>query len=134
MDLVFFLAHPDDARQVASIDDLPGDVAAEPIPVEGPAALAELASMVGSSAGPATRQLRDATCRSYPVWVVADACREALAALDDERIDAVAESWKGCGDADLHERASCLGELREALRDRREGEELFVLFEERIWS
>lgn len=133
MEIVFFIADPVEAKGVASSDDLPGDVAAEPMTVDGPGALLGLAEALGAGSGPAVRQLRDATCQSFPVWAIAEPLCEALASMSDERLDEKAEAWKPHDRVDLYERASCLTELRDALRLRDAGERLFALFEERAF-
>ena len=108
MEIVFFLARPEQARGVASSDDLPGEPAAEPVEADGPDALAGLAAALELE-GPAVRPLRDATCRSYPVWRLARPLCERLARLSDAEIDAAAERWRPRADADLHERAIKIG-------------------------
>lgn len=132
MEIVFFVASASEATGVASSDDLPGEPAAEPIAAIGPRALRDLAAALdveGSGASP----LRDATCRSFPVWRIDPALCRRLAGLDDDEVDAYADRWVPDERLDLHERASCLTDLRDALRERADGERLFALLEERAF-
>ena len=131
MELVFFIARPEDARGVASSHDLPGEMAAEPIRADGFAALTALGERVDAGPQPAFRQLRDATCCSYPVWSVSDAVCTRLQGLDDEQIDGLAELWQPHPESDVFDRSGCLAALREGLGVRAAGEALFVLIEER---
>ena len=132
MEIVFFVARPEEAQAVASSADLPGDPAAEPIAVDSPEGLVALGAALGTT-GAVLRPLRDATCRSYPVWILSRALCERLARLDDEELDAVAGKWQPGADADWHERASCLGELRDGLSRKAPDERLFALLEERAF-
>lgn len=135
MDAVFFLCCRDDAARVSSSRDLPGEVAADPLRIEEPSPLAGLAQVLGVTPGPGP--LRDATCRSFPVWDLGVELARRIAALDDAEIDDAAERWQKHDetslDADCYELSCCLGDLREALRSRSEDEGLFVLLEERPW-
>jgi hypothetical protein len=133
MEIVFFLAQPDEASSVASSEDLPGNGSVESLAVNGPGALIELGLALGFSNGPVVRQLRDATCQSFPVWALDEALCRRLESLDDEEIDTHAEAWPVDEKSDLYERATCLMELRDALRVRQDGESLFVLLEERAF-
>jgi hypothetical protein len=133
MEIVFFLALPDEAQSVTSSDDLPRDPAADPIVVDGPAALLELGVALGLEDKPVMRQLRDATCQSFPIWALSDTLCGRLGALEDEEIDPSAEAWRPNPSSDLHERASCLTALRDALGSCEDGETLFALFEERAF-
>lgn len=135
MDALFFLTRREDALGVASSDDLPCEPIADALRVDGPAPLAGLAQVLGVDAR--IRALRDATCRSFPVWELdRDLCGR-IAALDDDGVDAVAERWwkhaEASLDADLYELTSCLADLRSALRSGEAGEALFVLLEERAF-
>jgi len=124
-------AHPEEARRVESSDDLPGDLAAEPIAIDGPAALLDLGAALGVGDGRGVERLRDATCRSYPVWALSRPLCSRLESLGDDEIDDPAAAWHTREDADLFERASCLRELRDALRARDEDERCYALLEER---
>ena len=130
MQIVFFMATPDDAMRVASSDDLPGDFACEPIEGEGFEALASLAEALGAEARRPARMLTDATCRSFPVWLVGREVVKALGAIGDDAIESAAQKWQPGGDADAYERSVCLGELRAALQTADEAERLCVLFEQ----
>ena len=133
MDLVFFLASPEEAGGVASSDDLPNHCAAEPIRVAGPRALLDLMGRVAPTTElPLARPLRDATCQSFPIWTIAESFCSALARMDEEEVDARAEGWSTGSDTDAYERAMELMELRDALRERASGESLYALFEERV--
>jgi hypothetical protein len=131
VEIVFFLAHPSDARSVTSSHDLPGDPAAEPIAALGPRALLDLAVALSPDGATGFVPLRDETCRSYPVWAVSDPLRVRIESLDDEAIDALASAWQPHADTDAWERATCLAALRDALRERDADETLFALLEER---
>lgn len=133
MEIVFFVARPDAATSVASSDDIPGDVAAEPMAVDGPEGLLELGAACGLASGASVHPLRDATCRSYPVWTLSRALCRRVATLSDDEIDTVAEAWKPRQDADLYERAACLSGLREHLVRMEEDERLFAILEERAF-
>jgi hypothetical protein len=135
MDALFFLARREAAAGVTCSRDLPVDPAAEPLRLEEPSPLAGLARVLGVP--PCVRPLRDATCRSFPVWELGAEITRRIAKLDDAEVDDVAERWQKHDetalDADLYELATCLGDLREAIRCGAEGESLFVLLEERAW-
>jgi len=135
MDALFFLCGREQALGVSASDDLPAEPVAEALQLDDPSPLLNLAEALGAES--AIRPLRDATCRSFPVWDLGDEVAAHIAALDDDEIDAAAERWhaKGatCLDADLYELSSCLGDLRDALHSRGAGERLFVLLEERAW-
>jgi len=133
MEIVFFLAQPHEASGVASSEDLPGDGSVESLAVDGPGALIDLGLALGFSDGPVVRQLRDATCQSFPVWALAESFCQRLESLDDEEIDIRAEAWQVGDKVDLYERATCLTELRDTLRDRADGQSLFALLEERVF-
>ena len=133
MEIVFFVALPEDAAGVASSDDVPGDWAAEPIEASSPAALLELGAAAGLAEGPCVRQLRDATCRSFPVWALTKTLCARLEAASDEDLEDIAKAWQPGPGVDLYERASCLEDLRAALTKRSSGERLFALLEERAF-
>ena len=133
MEIVFFLARSDEATRVASSDDLPADPAAEPMTIDGPEALLGLGPALGIDRDPGVRQLRDATCRSYPVWALSQALCARLEALGDDQLDRSADGWQTHEDSDPYERELCLRELRDALRGRSEEEGLFAFLEERAF-
>lgn len=133
MHAVFFLARREDALGVASSHDLSADPAAEPLRVDDPTPLQAFGACLGE--GARLRPLRDASCRSFPVFEVTRAATLRVATLDDEGIDGAAAHWKRLAadrvDADPWELAGRLQDLRTALRTRAQGERLFVLLEER---
>jgi hypothetical protein len=131
MELVFFIAKPEAALGVCSSHDLPGDMAGDPILADGPGALLGLAECMAYAPRGTFRQLRDTTCRSYPVWSLSAALCSRLEEMDDAGIDALAERWHPHPETDAFERASCLAALRDALADRGRDEALFALLEER---
>lgn len=135
MDALFFLSRREDALGVAASDDLPSEPVADALRMEDPSPLSGLADLLGVS--PSVRPLRDATCRSFPVWDLGPRLALRIAALGDDEIDDLAERWQKHAetslDADLYELVGCLGDLREAVRRGSEGECLFVLLEERAW-
>ena len=81
--------------------------------------------------------IRDATCRSFPVWALGAEATRALGDLVGERADDVAARWHEAHgarlDADPYELACCLGELQSAIAGATSGDGLFVLLEERAW-
>jgi len=133
MHAVFFLARREDALGVASSHDLPADPATEPLRLDDPTPLQAFGACLGESAR--LRAVRDASCRSFPVFEVTRAAARRVAALDDEAIDEAAAHWKRLAadrvDADPWELAGRLQDLRTALRTRAQGERLFVLLEDR---
>ena len=135
MDALFFLTRSEDALGVASSDDLPTEPVADALRLEDPSPLLGLARVLGVEAR--VRPLRDATCRSFPVWQMGSELSHRIAGLDDAEIDAAAERWQVHSetslDADLYELTGCLADLRNALRGGDTGERLFVLLEERAW-
>jgi len=138
MEAVFFVCPPEAAHDVRSIDDVPGEPAGEPLAVASPGALAGLVQALGAESRGALRQLRDATCQSFPVWAFARGLASALASLDEREIDAVAERWlathaRELGDVDLYELSLCVAGLRNALGASAEDARLFVLLEEKAW-
>jgi hypothetical protein len=135
MDALFFLSSRDDAIGVSASDDLPSEPVADALRLEDPSALRELALILGVERPP--KPLRDATCRSFPVWELGPALGNRLSALSDAAIDDTAEQWQKSAetslDADLYELAGCLGDLRQALREAAPSDALYVLLEERAW-
>lgn len=135
MDALFFWARREDALGVASSDDLPVEPAADALRFDGSSPIAVLGEVLG--VGSHARPLRDATCRSFPVWELDAALLQRIEALDDSEIDGAAEAWHAHEgsrlDADLYELACCLRDLREAIHTGDAGEALFVLLEERAW-
>ena len=137
MEATFFTCAREDAVGVSAIDDLPCEPAGESVRIESSGVLAALAhALCGDGAGPVA-PLRDATCRSFPVFEFAGDVPRALAALPDAQIDEIAESWLGDAawqgaDVDLYEIASLICDIRQALResDSRHAR-LFVLLEEK---
>ena len=95
MEATFFTCAREDAVGVSAIDDLPCEPAGESVRIESSGVLAALAhTLCGDGAGPVV-PLRDATCRSFPVFEFAGDVPRALAALPDAQIDEIAESWLG---------------------------------------
>ena len=137
MEATFFVCPREDAVGVGDIDDLPCEPAGEPVRIESTGVLAALARCLCGDAASAVEPLRDATCRSFPVFEFANSVPQALAALSAERIDEMAESWLADAswkdaDIDLYEAACLLTEIRRSLRDRKAPEAmLFVLLEEK---
>jgi hypothetical protein len=135
MEALFFSSLPDEATGVTSSHDLPGDLIAEALRIEDPSPLAGLARLLGVDRPP--RPLRDATCRSFPVWALGPDLSTRLGSLGDDEIDDLAERWQkhdeSSLDADLYELAGCLADLREAVRRLEPAESVFVLLEERAW-
>jgi len=120
---------------VASSDDLPSEPVADALHLDDPSPLLGIAHALGVAAK--IHPLRDATCRSFPVWQLGREVTRCLAELDDEEIDDAAERWRKHSetslDADLYQLAGCLADLRNAVRNSDSGERLFVLLEERAW-
>lgn len=135
MEALFFRCLREQAVGVASSDDLPTEPVADALRIEDPSPLAGLARLLEVDRHP--RPLRDATCRSFPVWDLGRDLGLRIAGLDDDEIDDLAEAWQKHDetslDADLYELAECLGDLREAVRAGEARESLFVLLEERAW-
>jgi hypothetical protein len=135
VDALFFLTRSEAALGVASSDDLPSEPVADALHLEDPSPLLGLASVLGVEAK--IRPLRDATCRSFPVWQLGREITQCIAELDAPEIDAAAERWlelsEASLDADLFELAGCLTDLQSAIRGGDAGERLFVLLEERAW-
>jgi hypothetical protein len=135
MDALFFLSRGEDALGVASSHDLPVEPIGAPLRIEDPSPLAGLSLVLGVERR--ARPLRDATCRSFPVWELGRDLTRRIGGLDDADLDRAAEQWlkhdETSLDADLYELASCLGDLRDAIRAAEREEALFVLLEERAW-
>lgn len=135
MDALFFWARREDALGVASSDDLPVEPAADALRFDGPSPVEALAEVL--AVGSYARPLRDATCRSFPVWELAPALQRRIEGLDDSAIEDAAEAWHAHEasrlDADLYELACCLRDLRATIRTGDASEALFVLLEERAW-
>ena len=132
MELVFFIALPEEAVQISTMDDLGADPAAEPIAVVGPRVLKDLMScVVSQGSNLRVEPLRDATCQSFPVWSIPERFCAALAPMEEEELDARAASWSTGSDTDPYERAMELTELRDAVRHRSPGQRLYALLEER---
>lgn len=135
MEALFFSSLPDEATTVTSSHDLPGDPISEALRIEDPSPLAGLARLMDAERDP--RPLRDATCRSFPVWALGTDLSNRIGSLGDDEIDDLAERWQkhdeASLDADLYELASFLGDLREAVRRLEPAESVFVLLEERAW-
>ncbi len=137
MEATFFTCPRVDAVGVTAIDDLPCEPAGEPVRIESTGVLSALArTLCGTEAGD-VQPLRDATCRSFPVFEFASDVPKTLAALPETRIDAVAESWLSDpswqgADIDLYETACLLISIRQALRDSDAPDApLFALLEEK---
>jgi hypothetical protein len=135
MDAIFFSCPTAAAAGVASSDDLPCEPVTEALRLADPSPLVALAHLLAVESPP--RPLRDATCRSFPVWALGHTLAARVQSLTGEEIDALAESWhRQCGsslDADLYELCTCLADLRAAAKRCEAGEGLFVLLEERAW-
>ena len=135
MDALFFLTRREDAVGVAASDDLPSEPVADALRIVDPSPLVGLAEALGVETR--VRPLRDATCRSFPVWDLGREVTRRIAELADSAIDETAEHWRkhsGSGlDDDPYELTSCLEDLRDAARAGDADERLFVLLEERAW-
>jgi len=135
MHALFYLSRPEEASRVSSSDDLPCEPIADALRVEDPSPLVGLAEVLGVEAR--IEPLRDATCRSFPVWALGFTLTQRIAGMDDDELDRTAERWrKHCAtslDADPYELSECLCELRTAIRGSDAEETLFVLLEERAW-
>lgn len=118
-------------------DDLPTEPAAEALRIPSPAPLVALAGLLRGGAERAVAPLRDATCRSFPVWAFDPEFSRALADLPDSALDGVAQEWladASCAelDADAYELSTLLTDLRQALGERSDpAQQLFVLLEEK---
>ena len=137
MEATFFTCPRDAAVGVSSIDDLPCEPAGEPLRIESSGVLSALARALCGEQASKPEPLRDATCRSFPVFEFASAVSQKLAALAETRVDEIAQrwladaSWQGA-DIDLHEAACLLSDLRQALEESKSpNPALFVLLEEK---
>ncbi len=92
MDALFFLTRREDALNVASSDDLPWEPVTDALRLEDPSPLVGLAEVLGVE--PRVRPLRDATCRSFPVWDLGSEITRRIAGLDDTEIEDAAERWQ----------------------------------------
>ncbi len=139
MEALFFISDRSSAVGVRSQDDLPTDPLGEGLPVQGLRSLRPLVSVLAQNADDALRQLRDATCQSFPIWSFSPTLVGALRALDATQLESVGQAWlDACGDAppdaDLHEICLLLEAIQSGLREADDvGEELFVLLEERAF-
>ena len=136
MDATFFTTDLERALGVFTYDDLPVDPAGDPVRVPSPGFVFALIALLGGDRARQARPLRDATCRSFPIWDLGPHVSERLARADDPEIDTLAAAWLAMGeavDSDAYELALLLGEIRAALRCRAAGERLFVLLEERAF-
>jgi hypothetical protein len=122
---------------VASWDDIPTDPIGDPVRAESPALLTSLARILGSDGGASVSPLRDATCRSFPVWEFDRALGQRLAGLSADALEALAAEWHEAAaaaqpEADLAELQELLAEIRSALADDGAGSSfLYVLLEEK---
>ncbi len=137
MEAIVFGSTTDLATRIRSADDLDAEFVAEPLVVSSLRVFAILARAAGLENAAALEPLRDATCQSFPVWIVAKALSESLVGLSADQLDDLVERWReGLGDealeADPHELSTWLAETQEAVQES-EGadEQLFVLFEEK---
>jgi len=145
MEATFFTCPRADAVGVSAIDDLPCEPAGESVRIESAGVLSALARTLCGDEQSRVEPLRDATCRSFPVFEFAGSVPQALTELAESRIDEIAEawladeSWQGA-DIDLHETACLIAEIRDALVEARQqtvGDSgspepsLFVLLEEK---
>ena len=117
-------------------DDLPTDPAAEAVRIPSPAVLTALAELMCGEARGVVTPLRDATCRSFPVWAFDPGFSRALADLPDSAIEGLAEDWLehvSCAelDADVYELCMLLTDLRQAVGEHLDpAQQLFVLLQE----
>ena len=137
MEATFFTCPREDAIGVSSVDDLPCEPAGESVRIESAGIIAALSRTLCGDRAEKVEPLRDATCRSFPVFEFAGDVPLTLAALPDERIDEVSErwladeSWRGA-DIDLYEVSCLLSDVRQALMDSEIHDPmLFVLLEEK---
>ncbi len=140
LDATFFSTEPDRALGVFAYDDLPVDPAGDPLRVPSPACVLALVELLGGDRKRQARPLRDATCRSFPIWDMGPQVVARIAVADDAALDRIAEGWfaairdvEADADTDAYELASLLVEVRAALRDAAHGASLFVLMEERAY-
>jgi hypothetical protein len=135
VDAVFFVARSEDALRVASSANPDLYPAADPLSLADPSPLVGLGEILGADrrVGP----LRDATCRSFPVWDLGSEITQRIAVLDDVELDQIACRWHEkhgkAFDADLYELSCCLTDLRDAIRASDAEHRVFVLLEERAF-
>ena len=84
MDATFFTARLHDAMGVSAWDDIPEEPAAESLRIADPRALTTLARLLCGEGEGVVAPLRDATCRSFPVWAFDPALSRRIALLADE--------------------------------------------------
>ncbi len=137
MEVTFFACPREEAIGVGAIDDLPCEPAGESIRTESLGILSALARTLCGEDASKVMPLRDATCRSFPVFEFAGNVSKTLLALPETAIDEVAErwladaSWRG-NDTDLYEASTLLCDIRRALQEPEAGKfKLFVLLEEK---
>ena len=137
MEATFFTCRREDAVGVTSSDDLPCDPAGEALRFESAGVLSALVRALCGEEASKPEPLRDATCRSFPVFEFASSVSQKLIALPEARVDEIAESWLADAswqgtDIDLHEAACLLSDIRQALRESESPDAaLFVLLEEK---
>ena len=137
MEATFFTCPRANAIGISSIDDLPCEPAGESIRINSSKVLSALAiTLCGESRGK-VEPLRDATCRSFPVFEFAGEVARTLRGLPESRIDGVASDWLSIAsslgaDSDLYETSTLLADIRQALRESDSPEAgLYVLLEEK---
>jgi hypothetical protein len=137
VEATFFACRREDAIGVSSIDDLPCDPAGESIRIESPGIMTALAKSVCGPSAKNVEPLRDATCRSFPVFEFSKTVSDAISDLSDARVDEVSQvwfadpNWRGA-DIDLHELGCLLADIRGALSEQTgRAACLFVLLEEK---
>jgi hypothetical protein len=137
MEATFFSCPRSDAIGVAAIDDLPCEPAGESVRIESAGVLSALARVLCGEGASKVEPLRDATCRSFPVFELPGSVRRTLVGLVEDEIDGYAAawisdpSWHGA-DIDLYEAATLLSEIRRTLHELDSDEAgLFVLLEEK---
>ena len=137
MEAIVFSSTAAGATRIRSADDLEAEFVAEPLVVSSPRVFALLAQAAGLEEIAALIPLRDATCQSFPVWILARALSESLAELSEDQMENLIERWReGLGDealdADPYELSIWIAEIQAAWQEsERADEQLFVLFEEK---
>ncbi|MFK7895754.1 MAG: hypothetical protein AB8G23_07970 [Myxococcota bacterium] len=140
MEAVFFRATSEAATRIRSADDLEGEWVGEPLVVGSPGVIAALARAAGLGNGPAIETLRDATCQSFPVWIVSADLERGFSSLNESLVDDWADRWlaeaaEGQLSEDAYALSTWLLEMQEALQEPGEnGQRLFVLFEEKAMA
>ena len=137
MEAIVFSSTAARATRVRSADDLDDEFVAEPLIVSSPRVFSMLAQAAGLEVAAALEPLRDATCQSFPVWIMAQTLSASLQGFREDQVDELIERWRGglgdeAMDADPYELSTWLVEIQAALRES-EGtdEQLFILFEEK---